>query len=113
MTVINIAQEFSSRPIGRYDPADGKYSGERFRKKFLVPALKQSTEKIKIDLDGLKMLTSSFMEEAFGGLIRREGFNSEEILERLEFNYSDPFDDNYVTEIINDIKEARLENLDA
>ena len=52
------------------------------------------------------------MEEAFGGLIRREGFNAEEILERLEFNYSDPFDDNYVTEIINDIKEARLENLD-
>ena len=113
MTVISIANDFSSRPLGRYHPEDGQFSGERFRTKFLVPALKQTSNKISINLDGLKMLTSSFMEEAFGGLVRKEGFDAKELLDRLEFDHTDPFDENYVKEVIADIREAIPETVGA
>lgn len=101
MMTISIADNFSPFPAGRYI-ADGPFSGERFRNEILIPALK-SHNKIQINFDGAFGYGSSFLEEAFGGLIRL-GANKKEVLERLIFvSKEDPF---LESEVIGYIKEA-------
>lgn len=68
MAKISIAKQFSRFPAGRYK-TDGPHSGEKFREEHLVPAL-QKDETVTIELDGARGYGSSFLEEAFGGLIR-------------------------------------------
>lgn len=65
---IRLAADFSPCPAGRY-PEDGPYPGATFREKFLLPAIKTHDEVI-VDMDGTEMAGSSFLEEAFGGLVR-------------------------------------------
>ena len=76
-----IAKDFTPFPAGRYEK-DGPYTGEGFRKRILVPALKQY-DSVEIILDGTIGYGSSFLEETFGGLIREEGFSYEEINNKL------------------------------
>lgn len=83
---INIASDFSRYPAGRH-LGDGPYSGERFRKEFLVPVLKTG-QRVKIKFDGARGYGSSFLEEAFGGLVR-EGFPPQEIINAFELDSSD------------------------
>lgn len=78
---IEIAKDFTPFPAGRYEK-DGPYTGEGFRKRILVPALKQH-DSVEIILDGTVGYGSSFLEESFGGLIREEGFSYEEINNKL------------------------------
>lgn len=78
---IVVATDFSRYPGGRYS-ADGPNSGERFRAEFLGPALAGS-EKVVVVLDDVRGYGSSFLEEAFGGLVRH-GVNAEELLGKLE-----------------------------
>ncbi len=80
-TTIDVANEFSRWPAGRVRK-DGRYSGERFRQEFLVPALKKQGI-VTIKMDGAAGYGPSFLEEAFGGLVRKEGFNKD-ILSRLK-----------------------------
>ncbi|MET2526930.1 STAS-like domain-containing protein [Ralstonia pseudosolanacearum] len=68
MSHVVVAKQFSRHPAGRF-VSDGPYSGEAFRQKYLVPALKQG-EALVIELDGARGYGSSFLEEAFGGLVR-------------------------------------------
>lgn len=65
---ISIAKQFSDTPGGRFI-SDGKFSGEQFRKELLLPAI-ETGENVVIDLEGVLGLPPSFLEEAFGGLIR-------------------------------------------
>lgn len=67
-TVVNVAQDFSKYPAGRY-LEDGPASGQAFREKFLIPALKE-LRGLTINLDGTRGYGSSFLEEAFGGAVR-------------------------------------------
>ena len=83
MTVIKIAKQFSEEPAGRF-PTDGQHSGERFREELLIPALREA-KRVILDLDGAEGYGSSFLEEAFGGLVRLAGFESADLLMRLEF----------------------------
>ena len=72
MIEINIARDYSKTPGGRYRK-DGKFSGEDFRENFLIPKYlmaKESGEQLIINLDGGYGYGSSFLEEAFGGLVR-------------------------------------------
>lgn len=85
--VINIERDYSRYPAGRYE-TDGPYSGEKFREKLLIPALERGKEKVRIDLDGARGYGSSFLEEAFGGLVRC-GYSAGTIFERFEFNSQD------------------------
>ncbi|VVN74220.1 hypothetical protein PS708_00604 [Pseudomonas fluorescens] len=49
----------------------GPNSGEKFRDTVLLPAIKENpNEIIVVDLDGTAGYGSSFLEEAFGGLLR-------------------------------------------
>ncbi|MDP1559249.1 MAG: STAS-like domain-containing protein [Nitrosomonas sp.] len=81
--IINIQRDFSRYPAGRYR-SDGPYNGERFRDDFLIPALNNKADNIRIELDGVRGYNSSFLDEAFGGLVNC-GFPVKELLERLQF----------------------------
>ena len=82
MRTIFIAKDFSVYPGGR-TPADGPYSGEEFRENFLMPIFK-TNEIVCIDFDGVRGYGSSFLEEAFGGLIRN-GISKEQIYSQIKF----------------------------
>lgn len=80
---IDVGNEFSDMPFGR-DDKDGDSNGFRFRKDFLLKALKEY-EHVTIDLSNVLGCPSSFADEAFAGLIIYEGFTKEEVLRRLSF----------------------------
>lgn len=66
--LISVATDFSPSPAGRY-PADGPFPGAVFRDTLLIPAVKNN-DVVTVDLDGTDGYGSSFLEEAFGGLVR-------------------------------------------
>ena len=59
-----------------------------FVKNFLFPLYQRKPGKILIELDGARGYGSSFLEEAFGGLIRA-GFTANEVLDRLDLKSED------------------------
>jgi hypothetical protein len=69
MIMISVAKDFSRFPAGRF-LSDGPYSGEKFREEFLVEPIKKG-EEVVVDLDGVAGYGSSFLEEAFGGVVRK------------------------------------------
>jgi len=71
---INIAQQFSDTPGARFI-TDGPKSGQEFREKFLEPffTLEHNDTILHIYLDGTKGYAPSFLEESFGGLVRKFG----------------------------------------
>lgn len=87
MKTINIAKDYSDTPLGRYKD-DGQFSGERFRDEFLIPAL-NGGEKVCVVIDDVEGYGSSFLEEAFGGLVREGHFTSEELKKKLELSLKD------------------------
>ncbi|WP_420576806.1 STAS-like domain-containing protein [Ekhidna sp.] len=83
---IKIATDFSDRPGPRYIK-EGKNSGELFRKEILIGKYREAKEKgtqLIVDLDGTRGYGTSFLEEAFGGLIREENESYKEILDTIE-----------------------------
>lgn len=84
--LIRLAADFSRYPAGRY-MKDGPYSGERFREEYLRPVLDKSEQAV-IELDGTRGYGSSFLEEAFGGLVR-SGYSVEKVKSTFEFQASD------------------------
>lgn len=87
MKRIKIATDYSDTPVGRF-PEDGEYNGTRFREEFLRPALSEE-DKVRVDIDGVEGYGSSFLEEAFGGLVRKGYFTVPELRKRLEIAYED------------------------
>ncbi len=79
---INIARQFTKMPGGRYVHL-GPFSGEEFRQKFLIPPLKSGMSLI-IELDGVRGYGSSFLEEAFGGVVRELVLSPAEALQRIK-----------------------------
>jgi len=99
---INLSSDFNKTPAGRFF-SDGDYSGEHFRKNYLIPAFKDSNTKIiEVILDNLDGIGSSFWEEAFGGLIRKENINYEEIKKKITFKCDD---DDTLIPLINSLIE--------
>jgi hypothetical protein len=85
MTTICIA-DYAPSPGGRF-VSDGEYSGEWFRDDILAPALREAaanSEILTIVLDGTSGYGSSFLEEAFGGLIRRRMFTPRVVRDTLK-----------------------------
>ncbi len=103
--VISVATQYSTEPAGRF-PEDGEFNGQRFREAFLVPALAQNS-RVCVDFDGTEGYGSSFLEEAFGGLVRRAGFKVEELRERLEIRSTE--DPSVVDEIWGYVADAKPE----
>ena len=89
------------------EPEEGDYSGQEFRQNVLHPALKKAIEmnvKLIVDLDGTAGLGTSFLEESFGGLIRRDHINYN-ILKQTLIIISDE-DPDYKEEVDNYIEDA-------
>lgn len=76
---ISVVRDFSDEPYGRF-PEDGPDSAQRFRDELLIPALRQY-DKVTVDLRGA-FYGSSFLEETFGGLVRR-GFKYDDLENKL------------------------------
>ena len=97
---IDVARNFTPYPVGR-TRSDGRYSGEAFRDDHLVPALKAGA--VTVVMDGTKGYGSSFLEEAFGGLVRCCNFEPSQLRERLVIKTEDSL---LSTEIWSYIEEA-------
>jgi hypothetical protein len=85
---ISIAKDFSEYPAGRYRD-DGEYNGTTFREKSLVPVLRDDKQ-VEVIFDGVAGFGSSFLEEAFGGLIRDAGMTKEFLDTHLLLTTTEP-----------------------
>lgn len=101
--IINVAKEFSKAPGGRYY-SDGEASGQEFREKVLIPAFQQFDE-IVIEMDGTRGYPSSFLDEAFGGLVRDLRISPAEFSKKVTFRASPDFDI-YVQDVFSYVKQT-------
>jgi hypothetical protein len=101
--VLSIPKDYHPAPGGR-NKSDGPFNGERFRNEFLVPRLKDAiagNEPLIVNFDDADSYSSSFLEEAFGGLVRTGVFATHEIKKYLILKNNDPV----YTIFVNDAKE--------
>jgi hypothetical protein len=103
---INIGDDFSHDPSGRFYK-DGNASGEKFREELLKPkfleALRSKSPLIIILDDDVETYGSSFLSEGFGGMVKKGYAQPEDLLNTLQFSYSDPdykFYENRIREYI-------------
>lgn len=96
MITVSVARDFTRFPAGRYKK-NGDTSGEAFRERFLEPPLRDGKH-VVVEFDGTVGYGSSFLEEAFGGLIRSLRLAPEAVLSHLTLQSSDP-------SIVDEIKE--------
>ena len=87
--MIDIGRDFSRFPGGR-TKSDGRYSAELFRESILLPVLHES-ESVTVLLDTAEGLGSSFLEETFGGLVRIDKFDPEELVKKLQIVSEDKY----------------------
>ena len=85
---IVMVEVFSRYPAGRF-PEDGPFNGTTFRQEHLVPALRDF-DKVEVNFDGVAGFAYSFLEEAFGGLIQKEGMDKNFLDTRLFFSTTEP-----------------------
>ncbi len=90
MSEIKIA-EFSKFPGGRFKKY-GPDSGEEFREKRLIPAIKElkEGEKLIIDLSEVYTYAPSFLDEAFSGVIRKKVLSYEDFIKKIDFKADPP-----------------------
>lgn len=84
---LNVGNDFSKTP-GPREIWEGDFSGELFRTACLEPAVRDAIEKngiLFIDLDGTAGYGTSFLEESFGGLIRKCNYQYDQLIDHLEF----------------------------
>lgn len=97
---VNIAKDFTRFPSGRY-ARNGTTSGESFRQKFLEQPVSRG-QRVAVELDGTVGYGSSFLEEAFGGLVRALSIPADRLLTVLELVTSDASLKEEVEEYIRD-----------
>jgi hypothetical protein len=103
--VIKIARDFSFTP-GFRNRKQGKFSGEEFREELLERFFKQnSPELVTIDFDGTAGYPTSFLEEAFGGLVRKFGYDN--VVKKLNFISEE--DSTVIADVKRYMQEAALD----
>jgi hypothetical protein len=103
---LKVAKEFSRTPGPRYK-REGSHSGELFREDILFPFISRAIKEncvLSVDLDGALGYGTSFLEEAFGGLIRENKIAYELILKHLEIISIE--EDYLINDILQYLKEA-------
>ena len=109
MKRLKIAEEFSPVPIGRHR-SDSKKSGEAFRDDLLFPRVDKAIKEkdvLVIDFEGMEGLSSSFLEEAFGGLVRVKGLPAETVIKTLKFIPMNSHFDPYIENVKAYIRDAQ------
>lgn len=99
---IVIALDWSMSPTGRYE-RDGESNATAFKKRFILDNLKAG-ENFFIDLDGTDGYGSSFLDEAFAGLVRDNLIAKEEFFQRFTFKSDE--DPSFIEEIKSYIDET-------
>lgn len=87
LRVLNVSKEFSDIPGPRYI-SEGAFSGELFRETVLFPLVKECIDKgdeLEINLDGTQGYGTSFLEEAFGGLVRENHLSLDAVTGCIHF----------------------------
>lgn len=110
MSKINIGVDFNDDPSGRYY-TDGAGSGEEFREEVLVPELRKLNAGQKIDIvidDQVEGYGSSFLVEAFAGVIKYGYFEKKFLLDSVNIIYSDPDFAFYKDKIEEYIEQAKF-----
>jgi len=102
--LVDIGRDFSRVPAGRH-VAESDFSGEAFREKILIPKLRQGGT-VEVLLDNTEGYGSSFLEEAFGGLVRVGGFSYEYLKLHLIIVANSTATNRYSAKIWEYIKEA-------
>ena len=74
---ISVVDTIGKFPFGR-TKNDGSASAEEFRDDYLIPALNKH-DIVNVELDGVMGYPYSFLEEAFGGLVRK-GIDNDSLL---------------------------------
>lgn len=103
-TEINVGRDFSPVPEGRREE-DGPFSAESFRARFLEGAIRNNV-RVRIDLSGTGGYSSSFLEEAFGGLVRNLKVPSDVIKKLIVLEAKDPRFRTYVEEAYYHVDQA-------
>jgi hypothetical protein len=107
--ILKIATEFSPTPGPRYNQ-EGMYSGESFRESILKIKMQEAIQndvKLIVDLDNVCGYGTSFLEEAFGGLIRVNGFKKNDVLDHLEIVSTE--EDYLTADVIQYIVKSQVE----
>lgn len=107
---IDLAEDFSPFPFGRYTPLDGEFTGEVFREKILKDKLVKivSGDELVVNLNGIDIgIGSSFLTESFGGAVKKGYIDKILFLDSLKIICDDGL---YDTEIRDYIKEAQVES---
>lgn len=104
-STFSVARDFSPF-AGPRKTSQGAHSGEALRSK-LVKFLDAHPGRIVVVLDGTKGMGSSFLDEAFGGLIRYEGRAKSDLERRLEFQSR--IDPSYINTIRDSFERAARE----
>jgi hypothetical protein len=96
-------KEFTKFPGARYKSL-GPFSGEEFRDEKLIPAIEKNGKELVVNLDGVFGYGSSFLEEIFGGCIRK-GIDPE-IMRAISNNIVSEDDADLIDEIREYIEDA-------
>lgn len=82
---VKVVKDFDPKPYGRTRD-DGEASGAEFRERILVPALEKN-DAVHVDLTGYNRYGRSFLDEAFGGLIRENGYTYQSLMSKLTYSH--------------------------
>ena len=105
---LNIAKTFSPMAVGRYRK-DNPHSGEVFREEHLTSMLRRAVQEhdiLEVDLEGMRGLSASFLDEAFGGLVRSGEWTAKQVLEFVRFVPEDTYFDPYIKNVKDFIRDA-------
>ncbi len=90
---IKVSTDFTVSP-GPREVKQGDFSGELFRQNVLLKAYKvskENKEQLIVDLDDVYGYFESFLEESFGGLVRVDKVDKNDLLSRLVLiSHDDP-----------------------
>ncbi|PCJ35540.1 MAG: DUF4325 domain-containing protein [Cellvibrionales bacterium] len=110
MKKMDIGKDFSVDPGGRFY-SDKMPSGEQFREEHLKPCIESlaEDEKVEITLDnGVDGYGSSFLVEGFAGMVKYGYISAQDLLDKLDFLYSDPDFEFFEKKIKKYIAEAKF-----
>lgn len=95
---IEVAKDFSRTPGPRFRRL-GRFSGEAFRAE-IERALSTAApnEVVEVWLDGTAGYGSSFLEEAFAGIVRHRLYSPEDLRRRLKIKAKTPLYETYARE---------------
>ena len=111
MNTLYIGKHFSEDPAGRYY-TDGDGSGEEFREEILKP-LFSLNKPISINIDeDVEGYGSSFLVEAFGGLIKHGYFTKKDVKDKLHIKLTNPDFEFYKKKIFQYIDEAVFNSME-